>query len=133
LILDTNLQGNSLRQLASVKDTINEYNLDRSQLVFTVGRRVINNNTNQILTDPDLYPTTTVFSEEMIEGAGKETDLDNDIQSPNEKTVTSPSLCRVYKYAPKYGFEQSEEDMVIFLTSKPEPKKYGGLKSKIEV
>jgi hypothetical protein len=38
----------------------------------------------------------------------------------------------VYKYAPKYGYEQSQEDMVIFLTTKPEPKRHGGL-NKIEI
>ncbi len=122
MILDTNLPGHSIPQLTSVKDTIQEYNLDKSQLVFTVGRKIIDNN--------QIIPATTVFSEEMIEGAAKEGDVDNDIQSPNERSVASPSLCRVYRYAPKYGFHESQEDMVIFLTTKPEPRKYGGLKKK---
>ncbi len=75
-----------------------------------------------------IYPNTTVYSEEMIEGAGKESDGDNDAQSPNERPVLSPSNCRVYKYAPRYGFDGSTEDMIVFLTNKLEPKKYGGQK-----
>jgi hypothetical protein len=108
--------------LTNAKDTINEYNLDRSQLAFTIGKKIINN--GQIFISLD--PSTTVFSEEMIEGAGKESDGDNDIPSPNEKPIPSPPICRVYKYAPRYGFDGSQEDMVLFLTSKLEPKKYGG-------
>jgi hypothetical protein len=74
----------------------------------------------------DLYPDTTVFSEEMIEGVGKEIDGDDSNQPSNERPISSPSVCRVYKYAPRYGFAESHEDMVIFLTNKLEPKKYGG-------
>ena len=126
LILDTNFQGNSVRQMSSAKETISEYNLDHSQLAFVVAKPMIDHNNKMI---ENLFPETIVFSEEMIEGVGKEIEGDSDIQSPNERPVasTSPSPCRVYKYAPKYGYEQSQEDMVIFLTNKPEPKKYGGL------
>jgi hypothetical protein len=63
----------------------------------------------------------------MIEGDNnKECDDDNDIQSLAERPILSPPICRVYKYAPRYGFDASQEDMVIFLTNKHEPKKYGG-------
>jgi hypothetical protein len=74
----------------------------------------------------ELYSNTTVFSEEMIEGACKELDDDNGIPSPNAKSVPAPPICRVDKYAPRYGFDGSQEDMVIFLTKKLEPTKYGG-------
>jgi hypothetical protein len=67
-----------------------------------------------------VYSNTKVFSKEMIEGAN------NDTQSLAERPILSPSICRVYKYAPRYGFDASQEDMVIFLTNKHEPKKYGG-------
>jgi len=91
-------------------------------LVFTVGRRIINN--NQVSTE--LYPDTKVFSKEMVEGANNECEDDNDTQSTSERPILSPPNCRLYKYAPRYGFDVSQEDMVISLTNKPEPKKYGG-------
>ena len=62
----------------------------------------------------------------MIEGVGKEADADNDNQSVTEKPNPPPSNCRIYKYAPRSGFAESNEDMIIFLTNKLEPKKYGG-------
>ena len=106
-----------------MKDMISQYNLDHSQLAFTVCRKVREN--DQLNTY--MFPATTVFSEEMIEGGEKNLDGDTEVRSPNEKPLSSPPLCRVYKYAPKYGYDRREEEMVIFLTSKPEPRKYGGL------
>lgn len=114
------MQNHILQQMASAKDTINKYNLEKSQLAFSIGQK--NMNTNNIV----IYPDTTVYSEEMIEGVNKEVEGENSILSPNDKPIPSPSDCRVYKYAPRYGFGESEEDMVIFLTSKLEPRKYGG-------
>lgn len=107
-----------------MKDVITEYNLDHTQLAFTVGRQIWQD--NQIMIE--LYPQTTVFSDEMIEGGSKDVDGDSEVPSPNEKPIPSPPLWRIYKYAPRYGFDQSQEEMVIFLTNKPEPKKYGGMK-----
>lgn len=104
-----------------MKEMISEYNLDHTQLAFTVARQVMANNQLMI----NLYPETTVFSEAMIEGGSKEIDGDQDVQSPNEKPILSRPSCRVYKYAPKYGFDQNEEDVVVLLTNKVEPKKYG--------
>ena len=106
-----------------MKDMINEYNLDHTQLAFTVGRQVPGDHQSK----PDFYPETTIFSEAMIEGGSNELDGDHDVQSPNEKPISSRPLCRVYKYAPKYGFDQNEEDMMVLLTNKIEPKKYGGM------
>jgi hypothetical protein len=83
----------------------------------------VNNNGEISMT---IYSDATVYSEEMIEGVGKEVDGDNEVQLTNETPVLVPSICRVYKYAPRYGFDGDQEDMVIFLTNKLEPKKYGG-------
>jgi hypothetical protein len=122
LILDRNLQDCFLPQLSASKDTINEYNLGKSQLAFTVGQRVQNNGQISI----NLYSDTTVYSDEMIEGVGKESEAENDTQSMSGRQNTSPSICRVYNYAPRSGFAESNDDMLIFLTTKLEPKKYGG-------
>lgn len=115
-------QNHSLRQLSSAKDTISEYNLGKSQLAFTIAKKVTMNGQTFMVT----YPDTTIFSDEMIEGGGNESDPDNDTSSSNEPLKSSASICQVYKYAPKYGFDTSIEDMVIFLTNKLEVKKYGG-------
>jgi hypothetical protein len=114
-------QNHSLPQLSSPKDTINEYNLEKSQLAFTIVKKTIMNSQTIIVS----YPETTVFSDEMIEGVSNGSKTDNNRQSPTEKSKSTP-MCRVYKYAPRYGFDTSSEDMVIFLTHKIELKKYGG-------
>lgn len=62
----------------------------------------------------------------MIENKGKEIDGEQEIQAVNERLAITPPVCRVYKYAPRYGFDRGEEEMVIFLTNKLEPMKYGG-------
>jgi len=122
LNLGEELHGNhTLPQLSSPKDTIREFNLEKSQLAFTIAKKVIKD--GQTIIDP--YPDTTVFSDEMIEGASNELDDDNDIQASNGRSKPSSPSCRVYKYAPRYGFDTSNEDMVIFLTHKLEPKTYG--------
>lgn len=89
-------------------------------MAFTIGQKI--SGSEQVLIDP----YTTVYSEEMIEGVGKDSEGDNDSLSPNEKSNSAPPICRVYKYAPRSGFSESQEDMVIFLTNKLEPRKYGG-------
>ncbi len=111
----------TLSQLSSPKDTIREFNLEKSQLAFTIAKIDISDGQTKIVS----YPDTTAFSDEMIEGASNELDGDNDIQAPNASSRPSPPICRVYKYAPRYGFDTSSEDMVIFLTHKLEPKTYG--------
>jgi len=111
----------TIPQLSSPKETIREFNLEKSQLAFTIAKKVIQDGQTIIVS----YPDTTVFSDEMIEGASNELDGDNDIQAPNASSRPSPPICCVYKYAPRYGFDTSSEDMVIFLTHKLEPKTYG--------
>lgn len=116
----------SVPQLENHKDTIIEYKLDQTILAFTIVRQYLGNNGMQV----DVYTESTVFSHIMTEGEvkGKETETEQDTQLIDNESVASasPPLCRVYKYAPRYGFDTSEEDMVIFLTHKLEPRKYGG-------
>jgi len=112
--------------LKNHKETVIEFKLDQTILAFTIVRQYVNN--NDIRTD--VYTESTIFSHIMIEGEakGKESETEQNTQLIDGESVTSapPPLCRVYKYAPRYGFDTSEEDMVIFLTNKLEPKKYGG-------
>ena len=116
------MKNTSLSQLSTAKLTISEYNLDRCQLAFTVGKLVMRDGQQYW----EIEPGTTAFSEEMVEGAEKEVEGEIDSQSPTTNTNSTAPICRVYKYAPKSGFANGDEDMLIFLTNKLEPRKYGG-------
>lgn len=102
--------------------TINKFNLAKSQLAFAVGKEV----TQDGQTIFELYSDSIVFSLEMTEGETTTSDAPNSTRSPVARSVSPTSLCRVYKYAPKYGYEASNEEMVIFLTKKLEANIYGG-------
>jgi hypothetical protein len=43
--------------------------------------------------------------------------------------VPPPPECRMYKYAPRYGYTQGNDEMLIFFTRKLEEKKYGSKKN----
>lgn len=121
-LLDYDLQNSSVPQCSSPKDLNKAYNLDRSQLAFTVARKITVNGQDMI----QLITDSTVFSEEMVEGVDTESSIDNNIKSSTVELNPTINKCQVYKYAPKHGFDVSNEDMVIFLTCKLEPKKFGG-------
>ncbi|CAF3425593.1 unnamed protein product [Rotaria sp. Silwood2] len=123
-----NVRNDLLTQFPRPKDIIDEYKLDQSQLAFTVAKK----ETIGDRIEKNIYPNTTVYSEEMVEGVDIASTVDNSMQSTTVKTNSSTSNCRVYKYAPKWGFDTSNEDMLIFLTNKPEPKKYGELQITFE-
>ncbi|CAF3636284.1 unnamed protein product [Rotaria sordida] len=130
------LQNQSLVQFSCPKDIINEYNLNKSQLAFTVAKEVTIDGRSMM----ELYSDTTVYSEEIADGVDIESPVDDVIESTVDNVIqsTTPttnsliSNCRVYKYAPKSGFDTSNEDMLILLTNKLEPKKYGRLEITFE-
>jgi hypothetical protein len=107
-----------------VKDTIKEYNLGRSQLAFTIGQKMNENDEFPFI----VFSSTTTFSEEMNENTPKESDL---INEPTESTSTrstrsTSSTCRMYKYVPRHGFTEGNEEVLIFFTTKLRVEKYGG-------
>ncbi|CAF3894940.1 unnamed protein product [Rotaria sordida] len=117
-------------QLPSVKDTIKEFNLEKAQLAFTIGKKTMENNNVTFI----VFNRTTVFSEEMAENISRESDLDD---VPSVPTIVrshplSPSECRMYKYAPRSGFTDSNDEILIFYTSKLKLKKYGELQVMFE-
>ncbi|CAF3931194.1 unnamed protein product [Rotaria sp. Silwood1] len=120
----------SIPQLSSIKDTIKEFNLEKAQLAFTIGKKtIVNNNITYIV-----FKQTTIFSEEMIENISRESDVDN---VSTESIIVRPrasssSICRMYKYAPRNGFTDSYDEMLIFYTNKLKPRKYGELQIKFE-
>ncbi|CAF0856077.1 unnamed protein product [Adineta ricciae] len=110
----------------TAKQLKKEYSLGQSQLAFTIVQKTVNS--DDIYMTP--YPQTTAFSEPMIEGDSGSGEPENDSQSVDEQSTTSPEpSCRVYKYAPRYTVNTNSEDMIIILTSKKlEVRKYGQLK-----
>ena len=63
-----------------------------------------------------------VFSEEMTEDSKEEPDADNEAGSSS----VLPPDCRMYKYAPRKGYTDEKEEVLIFYTGKLGVKKYGG-------
>jgi hypothetical protein len=99
---------------------VQEYNLKTIQLAFMIGKK---------MNAGDSFPTTvlphsTVFSGEMVENDGKEkVEEKKPIQS-----ATTPPDCRMYKYAPRHGYTEGMEEVLIFYTKKLEENKYGSNK-----
>jgi len=114
----------STPQLSSAKDTVREFNLDKAQLAFTIAQKIIGHDTISMA----LFSCTTVFSDTMIGHFKREFESDN---APSESTTVrsnssrSPD-CHVYKYAPRSVYQNSNDEVLIFYTSKLKPKKYGG-------
>jgi hypothetical protein len=114
----------STPQLSSAKDTVREFNLDKAQLAFTIAQKIIGNDTITMV----LFSCTTVFSDTMIGHFRRELEPDN---APSESTTlrshsSRSSDCHVYKYAPRHVHQNSNDEVLIFYTSKLRPKKYGG-------
>ena len=120
------LDEQSTPQLRTAKETIKEFNLEMSQLTFTVGKKVSNNGVPSLI----LFSSTTIFSDRMTERVTR--DVDSDIMSrdsntlePSKSSLDAP--CHMYQYAPRYGYQDTNETVLIFYTSKLKPKIYGGL------
>ena len=73
---------------------ITEYNLEKSQLAFTVAKKIIDNNQSAML----LYIDTTIFSDEMDENDEKQSDTETDTESSSEKQTSTGSNHYIYKY-----------------------------------
>ncbi|CAF1022539.1 unnamed protein product [Adineta steineri] len=123
-VFDSHIAGDCTPQLTCMRDTIKEFNLDKAQLAFTVGKKVIDTTNTTIV-----YALTTIFSNEIIDTTSKELDFDN---TPTEsKTLRShpPKLseCFMYKYAPRQGHRNSKDEVLIFYTNGLQLKTYGEL------
>jgi hypothetical protein len=105
-------------------DTIKEYNLEKSQLAFAVGKKILLNGQSLM----HVYLDTTIFSDQMDEKDEKDekqSDSETDTESSSEKLSSSSSDRYIYKYAPQSGIVGNNDEMLIFLKIKLEIKKYG--------
>jgi hypothetical protein len=114
----------STPQLSSVKDTVREFNLDKAQLAFTIAEKIIGNDGITMA----LFTITTVFSDTLTDRVRRELESED---APSESTTirsnsSRSSNCQVYKYAPRHVHQNSNDEVLIFYTSKLKPKKYGG-------
>jgi hypothetical protein len=114
----------SVAQPSSPKHTIKEFDLKKSQLAFTVGKKTLVEGIPTLI----VFAYTTVFSDEMTETIRRDSDSDN---APTESTTvrshsSKSSNCRMYKYAPRHGYADSNDEVLIFFTNKLRTKKYGG-------
>jgi hypothetical protein len=124
LILDHNSQDTSLAQLPIRRDIdlVQEYNLEKSQLAFTLGKKLIINGQLSML----LYAHTTIYSEAMDEYDEKQSDTDTETESSSTERLNLSSPNRfIYKYAPRSGLAENNDEMLVFLRSKLELRKYG--------
>ncbi len=124
LISDQILQNTPVSQQSLQKkiDVMKEFNLEKSQLAFTLGKKVMNNGQLSML----IYTDTTIFSDPMDENDERQSDTETDTESSNEKAISSSLNNCIYKYAPRSGLAGNNDEMLIFLKNKIEAKKYGG-------
>ncbi|CAF1582930.1 unnamed protein product [Rotaria magnacalcarata] len=124
------LNNESSPQLLSIKDTIKEFNLEKAQLAISIGKKAANTDDTIWI----IYHRTTVFSDELIEQFGKESYVDCTPSGSSSVRFNSAqeSDCRVYKYAPKFCYADSNDEILIFYTNRLQRKKYGELQVTFE-
>lgn len=108
--------------LSKETDPVKEYNLDRSQLVFTLGKKQIQNGQSTMI----VYANTAVFSEEMTEFDGRPIHVNVEPDVPNKRLKTCIDDQAVFDYAPRSGLTNTNEQMLISLNKKLDFRKHGG-------
>ncbi|CAF4159896.1 unnamed protein product, partial [Rotaria sordida] len=115
-----NSLNNFVPELTSGKKIVHEYNLKKTQLAFTIGRKININDRFPRILDSHL----TIYSDEMMEDTEKETVEDTKSTESVAQSNSPPPDCRMYKYAPRSGYTTGNEEVLIFYTKKLE-NKYG--------
>ncbi len=73
------------------------------------------------------YACTTQFSDEMFDPSRKS----HPVNPSSELTARGPvipksNVCEVYKYAPRYGYDDTNNEVLMFFTDKLLVHRYGG-------
>ena len=104
--------------------SIGELDLNRFRLAFTVGKKIIVNDI------PTYIPIirTTVLSNEFTEITSQESDEhDASTNSKKKKSRRSKSSdVQVYKWGPRQGYTDGNEQILIAFAHKLHSEKYGG-------
>ncbi|CAF4035794.1 unnamed protein product [Rotaria magnacalcarata] len=114
--------------LSSGRQIVKEYNVKSMQLAFVIG---IQNNINDTF-PKEIVPDLTAYSEEMTDTNEKESLNENNPTDSIKKSIFPPPDCRMYKYAPRNGSTQGNEEVLIFYTKKLEENKYGNVQVTFE-
>jgi len=122
------LLNDAVPKVLSKRQIVPEYNLKIGQLAFCIGQKQNLNERFPRIINPEL----TIFSDEMIIVPDQGTGEDNISTESTAKSNPSPPPpdCLMYKYRPRYGYTEGDEEILIFYTKKLEEKKYG---SKINI
>ncbi|CAF4364653.1 unnamed protein product [Rotaria sp. Silwood2] len=124
----SNSLNNLVSELTSGRKIVQEYNLKRTQLAFTIGTKINVNDSFPTILNPHL----TIYSEEMVEDAEKETVEDTKLTESVTQPILPPPECPWYKYAPRCGYTTGEEEVLIFYKKKLEENTYGNLQVTFE-
>ncbi len=116
LISDANLLNNDAQNALSKRKMVAEYQLKQAHLAFFIGKRI--NPTDNFPRVIDLG--LTELSEEMT--------LFPDASTGSSAQPKSPP-CNVYQYAPRYGYTDGNDLMLVFLTRKPNERINGSKKN----
>ena len=73
------------------------------------------------------YARTTVISKEMFNPRQRSSLADLSQQlTTHESVIPKSTVCQVYKYAPRHGYADVHNDVLIFFTDKIQENRYGG-------
>ncbi|CAF3316721.1 unnamed protein product [Rotaria socialis] len=114
--------------LSSGRQIVKEYNIKSMQLAFVIA---IKNNINDTF-PKEIVSDLTAYSEEMTDTNEKESLDENNPTDSIKKSIFPPPDCRMYKYAPRNGSTQGNEEVLIFYTKKLEENKYGNIQVMFE-
>ena len=102
-------------------------NENACQLAFTI-IKMLNNETDDI----GVLEDTIIFSEVIVEDSeSSSTCTSNPSNNENDNTTNNsleqaPIAARIWKYAPRFGFHEGGDDVLVILQKRPEIRKYGG-------
>jgi hypothetical protein len=107
---------NPTQNAISKREMVAQYNLKKAHLAFFIGEKINANSEFPQVIEPRL----TEFSEIMTLVSDGPTDKSNSSSLPD---------CGVDQYAPRYGYTDGGDLMLIFLTRKPDERKNGSRKN----
>jgi len=111
--------------MLSKRQIVGEYNLKKAQLAFFIGQKHDVNDIFPTIINPSLI----IFSEDMIMVSDEGTVEDEkSTESAAKSNPSPPPECLMRNYAPRRGYTDGDQEILIFYEKKLEEKKYGSKK-----